>query len=335
MPAINRRRFLGTTAMAALLPALGPSALAASVSARVIVDNDFAGDPDGLFALAHHLLSPSISLPLIVSSHLPVKFGGPHSAANGVKKVGELLSVMKRENAAPVLAGADLPITSRTQWKPSPATAAIIAEAMRTDSQAPLFYAAGAGLTELALAWLSEPKIGPRIKLVWIGGNEHPGLAYPPPGPAEVEFNLSLDPVAAQIIFNESDIEIWQIPRDVYRQMLFPTAEIEELGSASPTGRYLKAQLDEMEQNLAKIPGFRSMPISDVYVLGDSPLVTLTALMTPIQPDPASSRHIRKPTPLLMADGTYRERKDGRPMRVYTSIDSALTFRDMVIRLRR
>lgn len=24
--------------------------------ARVIVDNDFAGDPDGLFQLAHHLL---------------------------------------------------------------------------------------------------------------------------------------------------------------------------------------------------------------------------------------------------------------------------------------
>jgi len=26
--------------------------------ARVIIDNDFAGDPDGLFQLAHHVLSP-------------------------------------------------------------------------------------------------------------------------------------------------------------------------------------------------------------------------------------------------------------------------------------
>jgi hypothetical protein len=25
---------------------------------RVVVDNDWAGDPDGLVALAHHLLSP-------------------------------------------------------------------------------------------------------------------------------------------------------------------------------------------------------------------------------------------------------------------------------------
>ena len=28
-----------------------------STLARVIVDNDFAGDPDGLLALAHHFLS--------------------------------------------------------------------------------------------------------------------------------------------------------------------------------------------------------------------------------------------------------------------------------------
>lgn len=27
---------------------------------RVIIDNDFSGDPDGLFQLAHHLLSPSV-----------------------------------------------------------------------------------------------------------------------------------------------------------------------------------------------------------------------------------------------------------------------------------
>jgi len=28
--------------------------------ARVIIANDFGGDPDGLFQLAHHLLSPTV-----------------------------------------------------------------------------------------------------------------------------------------------------------------------------------------------------------------------------------------------------------------------------------
>ena len=40
------------------------------VSARVIVDNDFAGDPDGLAALAHQLLSKKTETVLITVSGL-------------------------------------------------------------------------------------------------------------------------------------------------------------------------------------------------------------------------------------------------------------------------
>ncbi|MBC2652936.1 nucleoside hydrolase [Novosphingobium flavum] len=333
---LDRRCFLSSTAMSLLLtvPATTWAGLARFKSARVIIDNDFAGDPDGLFQLAHHLLSPSVDVPLIVSSHLPTNFGGPVSASDGVKKAQQVLDIIKRGPLPHLVGGAELPILSRNQWKATPATTAIIREAMREDAREPLFYAAGASLTELAIAWLSEPKIGKRIKLVWIGGNEHPGLAYPPPGPAEPEFNFSVDPVAAQVIFNESDIEIWQVPRDVYRQFLMSTAEISDLAKRCPIGRFLGKQLDEMEAALAKIPDFPAMPISDVYVLGDSPLVTLTALMTPIQPDPSSSRYMLKPTPELLADGTYRDRADTRSMRVYTMVDAGLTFRDMISRFK-
>jgi hypothetical protein len=37
---------------------------------RIITDNDYAGDPDGLMQLAHHLLSPSVEIRGIISSHL-------------------------------------------------------------------------------------------------------------------------------------------------------------------------------------------------------------------------------------------------------------------------
>ena len=37
---------------------------------RVVVDNDWAGDPDGLVALAHHLLSPTNRVVAITSSFL-------------------------------------------------------------------------------------------------------------------------------------------------------------------------------------------------------------------------------------------------------------------------
>jgi hypothetical protein len=38
--------------------------------ARVIVDNDFSGGPDDLFQTAHHLLSPSVEIRMIIGSHL-------------------------------------------------------------------------------------------------------------------------------------------------------------------------------------------------------------------------------------------------------------------------
>ncbi|CDO38912.1 nucleoside hydrolase [Novosphingobium sp. KN65.2] len=333
---LNRRVFIGSTG--AFLAAVASGGLATAAGkraiARVIIDNDFAGDPDGLFQLAHHLLSPSATIPLVVSSHLPVKFGGPASATAGAAKAQELMEVMNLAQRPPIIAGAELPIASRSDWKPSPASAAIVREAMREDADEPLFYAAGASLTELALAWLAEPKIGRRLKLVWIGGREHPGFAYPPPGPDEAEFNFSVDTLAARIVFNESDIEIWQVPRDVYRQVLFSLAELNELAAVSPLVGHLKRELDNMADALAKIPGFPTPPSSEVYVLGDSPLVTLTALMTPIQPDPASSRYILKPTPRLAVDGHYEENPGGRPMRVYRSVDSALTLRDMVAKFK-
>ena len=112
-------------------------------------------------------------------------------------------------------------------------------------------------MTEVARAWLAEPKIGPRLRLVWIGGAEHPDLANPPPGPLEAEYNFSLDRLAAQIIFNESDIEIWQVPRNAFRQMLVNLAEIGELGRGSSLGRYLCQQVVDTNRRLAgKLPGF-------------------------------------------------------------------------------
>lgn len=303
--------------------------------ARVILDNDFAGDPDGLFQLAHHVMCRSVDIPLIIGSHLPSGFSSGHDAADGAGRARELLDIMKIDRHFNVVAGSETAMQSPVRWKPSPATSAIVREAMRSDTDVPLFYAAGAGLTEIALAWLAEPCIGKRIKLIWIGGNEHDGLANPLPPPDEVEFNLSIDPVAAQVIFNQSDIEIWQVPRDAYRQMLVPNSEIDALATSSATGRYLKKRLDGMAEALAKIPGFPGVVETEAYVMGDSPLVTLTALVPPIKPDPSSSRYVRMPTPEIRADGRYMPRADGRPMRVYTQIDRDLTVRDMMAKFKR
>ena len=292
---------------------------------RVIIDNDFSGDPDGLFQLAHHVLSPSVEIALIIGSHIHVgDWWDPsqRQADDAADKARELLTVVKADKKHRILAGSNAAIKSRTVMEQSAATAEIVAEVMRSDTRTPLFYAAGAGLTELALAWLAEPKIGRRLRLVWIGGEEHPGLAYPPPGEAEPEYNRTIDPIAAQIIFNESDIEIWQVPRDAYRQMLFSLAELDELAASGEIGAYLKRQIDRLNLD------------DETYVLGDSPLVTLTALQSAFQPDPSSSRYLLMPTPKLTSQGKYEKNAAARPMRVYTNIDTRLTFSDMVRKFR-
>lgn len=337
MVQLTRRSFAALTVAGALGGFRVPAFAAAPPMARVILDNDFSGDPDGLFQLAQHLLSPSVDIPLIVGSHLPDSSGFPnsgHTASEAAAKVHDLLDVMGRSDSVPVLAGSNIGIVTRGNHDPSPATAAIVALAMREDAAGPLVYAAGAGLTELALAWIAEPRIGPRLKLIWIGGQEHPGLAYPPPGADAMEFNQSIDPLAAQIIFNQSDIDIWQVPRNAYRQMLFSNAELRELERSGPLGRYLVGEITALAGMIERIMPDYPFPRSETYILGDSPLVTLTALQSFFQPDPSSSLYALRPTPRINAAGAYEENPAGRPMRVYTQIDTRLTFADMMAKFR-
>ena len=329
----SRRGLLGALGAGAcalpLCAAPAGAVLRAGARARVIIDNDFSGDPDGLFALAQHVLSRSVAIPLIVGSHLHLRDPWDPSAtqaSNAAAAAGELLRQMGRRGYR-VIAGAEAAIPSRAEWRPSPATAAIVREALREDTDLPLYYAAGAGLTELALAWLAEPRIARRLKLVWIGGAEHPGLALPPPGASAQEYNLLIDLLAAQVVFNESDIEIWQVPRDAYRQMLFSHAELDLLARSGATGRWLAGRIEAL---LARASALK---LGETYILGDSPLVTLTALQSPFEPDPSSSEYRLIPTPRVGGGGEYLRAPGAREMRVYTRIDTRLTFADMIAKL--
>ena len=304
-----------------------------SPRARVIIDNDFSGDPDDLFQTAHHLLCPSVEIPFIVASHLSV--GDPWDpsttqASNATAKASELLGVMGMSGKVPVLTGSEVAIVDTRTPQRTTAAEAIVAEAMRDDKRL-LYYAAGAGLTDLASAWLMEPAIAERLTLVWIGGPEYPDLALPPPGAKGPEYNLRIDIRAGQVIFNDSAIPIWQVPRNVYRQMLFTHAEMQtEVRPLGPLGAYLTDSIERVMRWTGEV-GFN---IGDTYALGDSPLVTLTALQSSFEADPSSSRYVVRPAPTLDDAGEYVDNPAGRPIRVYTQIDKRLTFGDMIARLK-
>lgn len=301
--------------------------------ARVIIDNDYSGDPDDLVQTAHHLLSPTVEISFFVPSHLSV--GDPwdateHQASNAEKVLRKLLATMGVEEHFTIHRGAEKAIVDRATPRDTPAARAIIAEARRTDTDLPLFYAAGAGLTDLASALLIDPTIAERMTLVWIGGPEYPELAPPPPGANGPEYNIRIDIAAAQVVF-ASGMAIWQVPRNAYRQVLLSYAElITSVGTQGTLGAYLQKSIEAVMERTGKI-GFN---IGETYAMGDSPLVTLTALQSAFEADPASSFYVLQPRPVIRDDGSYGMVETRLPpIRVYTQIDNRLTFSDFFAKL--
>lgn len=137
-PSVARRRFVALCA-AGSAAGLAPAVFAANgrpaALARVILDNDFSGDPDGLFQLARHVLCRSLTMPLIVGSHLPARFSSGHDAQDAASRAHELLKLMGLGTQHKPVAGAEAPITSRSSWRPSAASQAIVREAMRDDTR--------------------------------------------------------------------------------------------------------------------------------------------------------------------------------------------------------
>jgi purine nucleosidase len=300
---------------------------------RIIIDNDFGGDPDGLFQLVHHLLSPSVEIRGIIGSHLKPGDGFDRSqetAANAKKKIEEVLSLMQLGKTYPVYQGSNNGLENDSTPRQSDAANAIIKEAMRNDTKAPLYVVCGAGLTDLASAYLLKPEIASRLTLIWIGGPEYIDLAPPPPGYTSLEYNLGIDIKAGQVIFNKSAIPIWQVPRNAYRQVLMPYSSLVlKVRTQGKIGEYLASSLERIMKMLSKI----NFNIGETYVAGDSPLVLLTALQSSFEADPSSSHYALRPAPLINTYGLYEVNTSGRNIRVYNGLDVNLLLEDFYAKL--
>ncbi|QNF35801.1 nucleoside hydrolase [Adhaeribacter swui] len=299
---------------------------------RVIVDNDFSGDPDGLFQLAHLLLSPSVEIRAIIGSHLKVGDGFDASktqAQNAANKAKELLQIMQVKRSVPIIAGSNTGMVNDSTPVKSEAVNFIIKEALRTDTQLPLYVLAGAGLTEIASALLTTPRIADKLTLIWIGGPEYPELALPPPNYSNPEYNLNIDKAAARVVFNQSTVPIWQVPRNAYRQALLPYSQLLlKIKPHGKTGAYLTGLLENLMTRIQKY-----LNIGETYILGDSPLVLLTALQSSFEADPSSSAYVIKLAPKINEQGAYEFNHTGRPIRVYTRLDVNLMFNDFFAKL--
>ena len=300
---------------------------------RVIIDNDFGGDPDGLFQLVHHLLSPSVEIRGIIGSHLRPGDGfdpSKETATHAKQKIDEVLSIMNLTGKYAVYQGSNFSLVNDSSAQTSDAAKAIVKEAMRDDTKLPLYVVCGAGLTDIASAWLMEPKIANRLTLIWIGGPEYTDLAPPPPNYTSLEYNINIDLKAGQVIFNKSMIPIWQIPRNAYRQVIIPYSSLlVKIKTKGKIGQYLVANLERVMKMSLKF----NFNVGEVYIIGDSPLVLFTALQSSFEPDPSSSKYVLRPAPLINNQGLYEVNNSGRNIRVYDQLDVPLIIDDLCSKL--
>jgi len=263
---------------------------------RVILDNDWAGDPDGLVALAHHLLSPANRVDLVTSSFLNPAFDSPDGAARGADLVQELVELIAPERRPRVAAGAEEAIAERP---PSAAAGAIVAEARRTDDL-PLLLVCGGPLTNVAEALRLAPDIATGLTLVWVGGAaEDRGF----------EYNRDTDRAAAEAVLGTGALAVWSFPLETYERCAYGVAELEhDLRSSGVVGAWLW-------ERFKALPMPEEVPLGGTWALGDSPPVLVTALTD------ASSTAVAIP-------GGPGERRQ------YTSVDFRLIVGDLLARTR-
>lgn len=311
------------------------SAQQRATKVRVVIDNDYCGDPDGLFQLAHQLLCTTCDIRGIIGSRLPagdMLHRGEDQPQLSCEKAREVIRLMGMEHR-------NIPLTTDADL--------IVREARLCTPEKPLFVLAGAGLQNVAAACLQDTTIQDRIIVIWIGGKEYNnnenqnqnenrnGLDfgfYAPPGHGSSEYNFSISPEGAMTVFNDLRVRLWQVPRDAYRQCLYSLDEVRE--RIRPCGKIGKYLYDELMKTIL-LNDRLGKPMGEVYALGDSPLVLLSALQTGYAQDPASSYYRLVPCPHLNADGTYSPNPQGRPIRVYTRLDVRLMLADFEAKMKR
>lgn len=334
---VNRRSLIaGAAALTASAPLLAagkriPFSPLAGPRSRTIYINDLAGDIDGLFATVHMLLSHTSELRAVVGSWAAGLAGRDEGTAHATRLAQEMIDLCGLTGKVPALAGTPAPLKAKEPVH-SPGVDAIVAEAMREDTRLPLYIAVGGGLSEVASAVMIEPKIATRMKLVWIGGDDYPNGA-------KGETNFNADRIAAQYLYNETQLSIWQVPRSVYSTCAVSATELQAY--VAPHGK-IGAWLYDKVVNFPK--DFQNkFNTGEMWLLGDSPLAVLTSLTdwVPSSFDggkltyerTGSSHYDDVICPLLNPDGTFTVRTEGRKIRIYKDIDVRMMLNDMFAKL--
>lgn len=279
---------------------------------RLIINSDAKNEADDQYAIVQALLSPKFDNRGIIAAH----FGdekSEHSMMDSYDEVIKVLDLMKfpRELA---YKGATHAMPDEKTPVESEGARLIIEEAMK-NSDDPLYVIFLGPLTDMASAYLMEPRIANRLTCVWIGGAKYPEGGY--------EYNLNNDIASARVVMN-SEIPVWQIPRDVYSQVIVSLAELEY--KVRPCGELGKYLFEQLEENGHTIYARKTWRTGEYWCLGDSPAVGVLLFAHMYSYDWVQA-------PLITDNMAYVKNSNNRPIRVYHDVDNRYILEDFYAKL--
>jgi purine nucleosidase len=289
-----------------------PYQVPAGKQIRVIIDTDAKCEADDQYAIVHALLSPRLQIKGMIGAHFGVR--SATAAEESYQEILHVLRIMELEDRYRVVRGAPAKLTDIATPVPSPGAELIIEEAMK-DDPLPLFVTFQGPLTDLASAYLQEPRIAEKLTAIWIGGGVYPE--------GSEEFNLRNDIEAARVVFN-SPIPLWQVPKNAYDSVRVGLAELAiKVQPHGEIGHYLYDYL--IQVNLER--GHQQhWPKGESWVLGDSPAVSLLL-------DDQEFDYEWVPAPDIAPDMSYIPTPANRSIRVYRTIDSRFLLEDFYAKL--
>jgi hypothetical protein len=280
---------------------------------RVITDTDAKNEADDQYAIVHALLSPKFENVGFIAAHFGKRRTDSMEASYAELEC--IFDKMDFDKKGCIFRGAAHALENEKSPVDSEGARLIIEEAMKQDER-PLYVTFLGPITDLASAYLLEPRIEKRLTAIWIGGG-----AYPAGGS---EFNLGNDVNAANVVM-KSNIELWQVPKPCYQLMSVSLAELEyKVRPCGKIGRYLFDQLVEHSQEPGPLASaFRS---GEFWSLGDSPAVGLILFDHRFDFDWISA-------PEIGPNLAYNHTGLNRPIRVYRRVDPRFILEDLFAKL--
>ena len=219
---------------------------------RVIIDTDAKNEIDDIWAIALAILSPErFKIEGFVAANFDNNRpeAGPDSVEASFKEIKTILNKAGLANRWPVLRGS-APLRYKYEPSESEGVDFIINKAMQSTPDDPLWIVGLGAATDIASAYLKEPRIADRVVVFWHFRTRWPEKCW--------NFNVIGDVRAARIVFH-SDLSF--VLFDTGTHLYCPMEESERFLSCGALGKYL-------HEYRYKSPHYQK-PTKGFYDLGD------------------------------------------------------------------